>query len=826
MISPTKDAYKLFHEGQEALAVVEASGIRLDMDYLEKTSERAREKSAEIEEKLKDTDIWKKWKKKFRGNSNIASGEQLGEILFSSDMYEPKKRTKTGRPDTSEEALLATKDPFVEPFLNLKKLRKMESTYLRGLIREADHKGYLHPSFGLNKAVTYRSTCIRKGTLIEVVRDIAKNPKGIPIEDVRAGDLIYCYDDEKKLALRKVKWAGKTGKKELVRVHWRSRAGKGFLDVTPEHRIRVVNGSYIEAQHLLDSQDFRDESVSHRLPKRKVLALARTEQRLYSTGSPTILDHRFVYEQSTGPLLDSEVVHHKDRNHSNNIPGNLEKMTPSGHGRLHALAGHCWTDEDRRRGNEIYRQKLKSGEIVPLRGKDSPLWKNINKFGLLRMLAKAKGQSSKVGMDFDTFKKKADLEGIDLKVVKDRYQGSYISLGRLRQASKYGQLFVQKTFVIGYYRAKRILKERGLPYGRTCWKNQSGRGVLHNHEIVDVEWIKEVDDVYDIEVEEFHNFIAGEICVHNSSQPNFQNVPIRDPRLGKMIRRAFIPRDGRVLVEIDYSAIEVRIAACYHKDPTMLEYIRTGHDLHTDMAVECFSLKPDQVSKQARFEAKSCFVFAQFYGDWWKSVAKALWGRAADLPGLPCIACGGSGKSSKGGPCVPCGEQGEASFYDHLASKGFGSLEVYEKHIERVENRFWKERFPRYDKWRDHRWEEYKKNGYFRLKTGFVCQGIYSRNETINYAVQGAAFHCLLWSLTQLVKEFRLRELESLVVGQIHDSVILDVPEKELEEVLRLARDIMCERLREHWPWIITPLEIEAEGSRKNWFEKQDLEIP
>jgi len=89
----------------------------------------------------------------------------------------------------------------------------------------------------------------------------------------------------------------------------------------------------------------------------------------------------------------------------------------------------------------------------------------------------------------------------------------------------------------------------------------------------------------------------------SSSLINFQNIPIRDPKAGELIRRCFIPRSpDRVLVEIDFSGIEVRIAACYNKDPVLVSYIKDKtKDMHRDMAAQCYKMKPEQVDKMARY---------------------------------------------------------------------------------------------------------------------------------------------------------------------------------------------------------------------------------
>ena len=300
----------------------------------------------------------------------------------------------------------------------------------------------------------------------------------------------------------------------------------------------------------------------------------------------------------------------------------------------------------------------------------------------------------------------------------------------------------------------------------------------------------------------------------SSSNPNFQNIPIRNDDVAKIIRKAFIPRKNHVLVEIDYGAVEVRVAACYHKDPTMLKYIRTGYDMHFDMAKDCFRLGDDEVSKQARHAAKNGFVFPAFYGSYWASIAPNLWGMITrnDI-------------KTKDGLCL----------YEHLSQQGIESLGSVSQneaepgsfydHIKKVEHDFWRRRFKVYQAWKDDWWKQFCDRGYYKTKTGFVVQGVLARTEVINYCVQGSAFHCLLWSLININRWFRQSKLRALIVGQIHDSLIMDVHKDDLDEVLRGCKKIMCDDLTEAWKWIITPLEVEADVATTNWYEKKEYPI-
>lgn len=302
----------------------------------------------------------------------------------------------------------------------------------------------------------------------------------------------------------------------------------------------------------------------------------------------------------------------------------------------------------------------------------------------------------------------------------------------------------------------------------------------------------------------------------SSDSPNFQSLPVRDSELAEIVRTAFIPRDGDfLLVEQDYSGIEVRVAACYHQDPTMVRYILDNHDMHLDMACECYLLDKDQVSKPIRGIAKGGFVFASFYGDWYQSICQILW-RAVDVDKL----------TTKSG----------RSLRDHLTSKGIteiGDLDprkgpkpgTFEHHINEVCNRFWGERFPVYAKWKEDWWAEYIRNGWYGMKTGFVCKGVYKRNEVINAPIQGSAFHCLLRSLIVLNSELKAKRMRSRVIGQIHDSIVSDVHKDELQDFVAMSHEIMTKRILSYYPWIVVPLEIEVEASAENWYKKHKIAV-
>lgn len=318
----------------------------------------------------------------------------------------------------------------------------------------------------------------------------------------------------------------------------------------------------------------------------------------------------------------------------------------------------------------------------------------------------------------------------------------------------------------------------------------------------------------------------------SSSYPNFQNIPIRLPEISQLIRTAFIPRSpDRCIVEMDYDGIEIRGAAWYHKDPVMLSYIEDkSKDLHRDMAQQCFMLPPEELQnpvndedakriKNIRYSGKNKFVFPQFYGDYYVVCCKNLWN---DIHVLKLHLRNG------------------ASLEKYLKKKchivGMGACienqepwpNTFEAHIKEVEKDFWTNRFKVYGQWRRDWYDAYQKKGYFDTLTGFRMSGIYRRNQVWNLPVQGVSSgHCVLWAVIEGTKALKKYNMKALLMGQIHDSIVGDVPEKEISNYLEIMNKIMTVDIKKYWEWIITSLKIEAEiaPAGKSWFEKKKYEI-
>lgn len=334
-------------------------------------------------------------------------------------------------------------------------------------------------------------------------------------------------------------------------------------------------------------------------------------------------------------------------------------------------------------------------------------------------------------------------------------------------------------------------------------------------DLIEIRKLKKIRDTYldaflresvDGYIHPFFNLHIARTYRSSSDRPNFQNIPKRDKEAMKITRKALYPRPGHQLLEIDYSGLEVRIAACYHKDSTMLHYIENPEsDMHADMAKQIFilpdldkSIPSHNILRQA---AKNGFVFPEFYGDYYGNCAIIM---ACTWGGLP---------QGKWGPeqGLEIGADEPLFLADHLREHGIRSLNDFTEHLKKIESDFWGRRFADYAAWKNRWWTIYQKYGYIDLLTGFRCSGVMGKNDTTNYPVQGSAFHCLLWSFIELDRIMLEEQWDTKLIGQIHDAIILDVHPDELEHVIEVIKRVTCTDLPKAWPWIIVPLDVEME---------------
>jgi DNA polymerase I-like protein with 3'-5' exonuclease and polymerase domains len=153
---------------------------------------------------------------------------------------------------------------------------------------------------------------------------------------------------------------------------------------------------------------------------------------------------------------------------------------------------------------------------------------------------------------------------------------------------------------------EKLINRFGLLPSLTPVKDFLDRG-LRQVEIVSITPVGE-EKVYDITVEEVHEFIANGIVVHNCNSPNIQQVPH-----GPEYRRCFRAPSGRKLIIADYSQVELRILADFTGDDGFIKAFKSGADLHKTTAAQVFNVSLEEVTKEQRDFAKR-LNFGVVYG--------------------------------------------------------------------------------------------------------------------------------------------------------------------------------------------------------------------
>lgn len=319
------------------------------------------------------------------------------------------------------------------------------------------------------------------------------------------------------------------------------------------------------------------------------------------------------------------------------------------------------------------------------------------------------------------------------------------------------------------------------------------------------------------------NYNLNTVATFRSScdSPNWTNQPARNPEMAETVRRCFIPRPGHQLGEYDYGQIEVRIPPAYNFDPNLIKYCTDPTtDMHRDAAMQLFFLTEKQgKQKNIRHVAKNMFVFPTFYGSYYAQCAPNIWEsiQGFTLDGetwtrtVTDPATGDARQVTEPLPLV-----------EHLRRHGIAELGdcdpdqeprrgTFERHLKGIEDHFWGTRFAVYAQWKRDWYNAYLRDGGFMMLTGFAVTTPLDRKQVCNYPIQGAAFHCTLWSLIQIVNRLRRYNMRSRVVGEIHDCINFDIHPPERDDVTDMVVGVMTDEIKRWAPWLNVPLVVEPE---------------
>jgi DNA polymerase I len=258
----------------------------------------------------------------------------------------------------------------------------------------------------------------------------------------------------------------------------------------------------------------------------------------------------------------------------------------------------------------------------------------------------------------------------------------------------------------------------------------------------------------------------------SSTDPNLQNIPIRT-ELGRRIRRAFIPANGCVLLSADYSQIELRLLAHVTGDPVMLEAFRTGEDIHTRTAKAVFKAKtPEEVKEKRRVAKIVNFGIAYVIG------AFGL----AQRVGISRI------EAKKVIEDYYATYKGVKRFMDEFPEQA------------RQENNIVRSIYGRLRRLPDLS----NRNGNLRAR---------AEREAINMPMQGSASDIVKLAMIQTAEALRRAKLAARMILQVHDELVFEVPEAEVEQTSAVVKAAM-----EGAAELAVPLVVEI-GVGKNWMD-------
>ena len=256
----------------------------------------------------------------------------------------------------------------------------------------------------------------------------------------------------------------------------------------------------------------------------------------------------------------------------------------------------------------------------------------------------------------------------------------------------------------------------------------------------------------------------------SSTEPNLQNIPTRI-EIGKKLRKVFKPAENKIFLDADYSQIELRVLAHVSKDETMVDNFIHDEDIHAQAASRVFGVPLDEVTKELRSKAKAV-NFGIVYG-------------ISDFG---------------------------------LAGQIHSSRKQAKQYIEQ-----YLEKYNGIKTFMDEAVEDAKKKGYIEtmynrrryipeLTSKSYMVRKFGERVAMNTPIQGTAADIMKIAMINVFRELKNRNLNSKIVLQVHDELLIETDIKEKDEV----REILVNNM-EHAAKLLVPLKVEvAEG--ENWY--------
>ena len=258
----------------------------------------------------------------------------------------------------------------------------------------------------------------------------------------------------------------------------------------------------------------------------------------------------------------------------------------------------------------------------------------------------------------------------------------------------------------------------------------------------------------------------------SSAEPNLQNIPVRTP-LGREMRKMFVAEnEDFILVDADYSQIELRVLAHLSQDDAMIESFRSGRDIHTETAAKIFKTSPENVTDEMRSGAKA-INFGLVYG------------------------------------------MGEYSLSQDLSI----SVKEAKNYIEEYLGNY-----PKVKQFMHDTVEFAKQNGYVKtmfgrkrelpeLASGNYQMRAFGERAAMNTPVQGTAADIIKLAMIAVYRRLKQENLSSRLILQVHDELIIEAKKSEEEIVKQILREEM-----ENAAALLVPLKVDMQTGR-SWYD-------
>lgn len=268
----------------------------------------------------------------------------------------------------------------------------------------------------------------------------------------------------------------------------------------------------------------------------------------------------------------------------------------------------------------------------------------------------------------------------------------------------------------------------------------------------------------------FHQTITATGRI-SSTEPNLQNIPTRF-ELGKQVRKIFKPAEGKIYIDADYSQIELRVLAHMSGDKHMIEAFNEGQDIHKQAASKVFNVPIEEVTKEQRSSAKAV-NFGIVYG-----ISEFGLGEQLGIPR----------KVAK--------QYIEDYLTQYIGIKDYmESIKEEAKKTGYVQTLFNRRRYI----------PELNSNNYMVRQFGL--------RAAMNTPIQGTAADIMKLAMINVYNELKNRKLESKIVLQVHDEMMLEVPIEEAQEVKQIVKEKMENVIKLKVPLIADVSEAD------NWYD-------